>query len=155
MEKHHGIGSLFYFTGHGADIQNNLVSGPILIDGVLPWRYILEKPGWNFSHQVTVILSSCLLGRQVNVGKEMLGMIAALFSKGASCVISALWAVDDEATAQFMPKLVEYLQENLREAAPHPRSQAMKAAMNDLRKLDNGRYDVPYFFAPFFVSGAP
>lgn len=157
MRKHHGAGTLFYFSGHGYSNNSGYPrSGPVLLDGVLSYtRLMTEENQWNFGHQITVVLSSCFLGNQISLEREMFGMITALFTKGSSSVISALWGVDDEACSQFMPELVGHLRDNLLAETPHPRARAMKSAIDFLRQLDNNRYDVPYFFAPFFICGAP
>ena len=153
--EYHNIGTIFYFSGHGGDIEESQDSGPRFLDKIIPWSEMVENNRWNFTNQVIVILSSCLLGRQLENGKEMLGMISALYSKGAASVVSALWEVDDKATSILMPLFVKHLKENLKNGVEHPRTLALKSAMNELRSLDNGKWDVPYFFAPFFVSGAP
>lgn len=149
IRKLHSAGSLFYFSGHGTG------HGPILLDGHLSWQDIVKDGHWNFSNQLTIILSSCMLGQQESIGKEMLGMISTLFSKGGSSVVSALWAVDDYTTSHLLPQFVEYLQENMAKGVSHPRAIAMKSAMKWLREWQGGKYDSPYYFAPFFVSGLP
>lgn len=146
LRKYHHGGRILYISAHGD-------SGILLLNNIMTDEHILEEIIWDFRRHVTIILSCCFLGRMKPIGMEMEGMINSFHSKGATSIVSALWDVDDAATSILMPKFVEYLKENLEKQVEHPRSCALKSAMNYLRNLDNGKYDVPYFWAPFFISG--
>ena len=148
LKKYHNSGNLLYISAHGS--QEGAI---LLLDGWTGWQQFFAENDWNFSGQIAVILACSHLGQQNAIGKELLGMISAMSSRGAPALVAALWMVDDGATAILMPLFVKYLKQNWENQVEHPRSIALKSAMDELRSLDNGKYDVPYYFAPFFLSG--
>ncbi|HEY9796050.1 MAG TPA: CHAT domain-containing protein [Leptolyngbyaceae cyanobacterium] len=60
---------------------------------------------------------------------EFVGLISGFLAKGAACVVSSLWAVDERSTALLMVRFYQYLQESM------PPSSALKAAQKWLRTL--------------------
>jgi len=64
---------------------------------------------------------------------------------GASSVISSLWLVDDEATAEFMIFFYTYFKEGKNAA------QSLKNAQSKIRALT--KWSHPYYWAGFKLTG--
>lgn len=93
-----------------------------------------------------VVLSSCnsALGKDLQ-SEGIIGLTRAFLSAGSQRVISTLWKVNDEATAQFM----EYFYSRLH-AGEIP-SSALRGAQSDLAKDPQWRH--PYYWAAFILQG--
>jgi CHAT domain-containing protein len=91
-----------------------------------------------------VTLSACSTGRSVSVGgDELLGLMRAFLSSGASNVLASLWEIDDAVTNEFMKSFYKnFLAEN----SP---AEALREAMLEVRR----RYAHPYYWAPFIFTG--
>ncbi len=92
-----------------------------------------------------VVLSGCNTGRPSD-RDGLNGLVSALFYAGVPSVISSLWSVDDESTAQLMGSFYKYLKQGER------KSRALQLAKIDLIK--SGRYD-PFYWAGFILIGDP
>jgi CHAT domain-containing protein len=94
-----------------------------------------------------VVLSGCQtgLGRQMR-GEGLVGLTRAFMYAGAPRVVSSLWRVDDQATAQLMTRFYRHLLiGGLRPAA------ALRAAQGELAA--DPRWSAPYFWAGFVLHG--
>ena len=94
-----------------------------------------------------VVLSGCEtgLGRQMR-GEGLVGLTRAFMYAGAPRVVSSLWKVDDQATAQLMTRFYRHmLQGGDRPAA------ALRAAQLEMSK--DPRWASPYFWAGFVMQG--
>ena len=94
-----------------------------------------------------VVLSGCEtgLGRQVR-GEGLVGLTRAFMYAGAPRVVSSLWRVDDQATAELMTGFYRHmLAGGLRPAA------ALRAAQRELAR--DPRWAAPYFWAGFVLHG--
>jgi CHAT domain-containing protein/predicted negative regulator of RcsB-dependent stress response len=94
-----------------------------------------------------VVLSACqtALGKDVR-GEGLLGLTRGFMYAGASCVVSSLWKVDDEATAELMRQsYTNMLQKGMTPAA------ALRAAQNSIRQRPEWR--AAYYWAGFTVQG--
>jgi len=94
-----------------------------------------------------VVLSGCEtgLGRQLR-GEGLVGLTRAFMYAGAPRVVSSLWQVDDQATAQLMTRFYRHLlQGGERPAA------ALRAAQLELSA--DPRWAAPYFWAGFVMQG--
>jgi CHAT domain-containing protein len=94
-----------------------------------------------------VVLSACqtALGKNVR-GEGLIGLTRGFMYAGASGVVSSLWKVDDEATAELMRQFYFHmLQEGLPPAA------ALRAAQNNVRQRPEWRS--PHYWAAFTLQG--
>ncbi len=95
-----------------------------------------------------VVLSACetATGR-VSRGEGVVGLSRAFLGAGASAVVSSLWAVSDESTAQLMTAFYEKMRGKKR-----PAVRAMNEAK--LEMLESGEYSHPFHWASFIVIGS-
>jgi CHAT domain-containing protein len=97
-----------------------------------------------FDNQL-VVISSCdsALGAQRG-GEGMNSLTRGFISQGVLHVVSTLWEVSDQATADFMAIFYRELRERRSVA------RALQAAQLALREL--GPYRDPYFWAPYQLT---
>jgi len=94
-----------------------------------------------------VVLSACEtgLGKEVK-GEGLIGLTRGFMYAGASRVVSSLWKVNDEATAELMRYFYQAIeQEDMRPAA------ALQKAQIEMWKQK--RWSNPYFWAAFELQG--
>ena len=102
----------------------------------------------NLSGTNLVILSACETGLgTVKSGEGVYGLRRAFQMAGARTVISALWPIDDKATAEFMGQLFSAQNEDL----PHVLQRIALSRISVLRA--QGRPDNPFFWAGFVATG--
>jgi CHAT domain-containing protein len=93
-----------------------------------------------------VTLSSCQTGGgQFIKGEGIEGLSRAFFYAGASAALISLWAVNDQATAQFMERFYSHLR-------------SCRPIMNSLQKaklemIESEVLSHPYYWAGFVVTG--
>ena len=92
-----------------------------------------------------VVLSCCHSGRGEIKAEGVVGIARAFLGAGARSVLVSLWAIDDEATLEFMKYFYQHLAEG--ESA----SKSLNQAMKFMRESDKFR-DVKYW-APFVLIG--
>ena len=98
-----------------------------------------------------VTLSACdtALGAgmfsDIPAGEDFVGLIRAFLSAGSASVLATLWHVDDRSTLDVMQEFYGRLG-NTGEAA------ALAEAQRVIRRR-GGRYEHPYFWAPFVLVG--
>lgn len=94
-----------------------------------------------------VVLSACRTGLGKDVrGEGLIGLTRGFMFAGASSVVSSLWKVDDEATAELMKHFyANLLQKGL------PPAEALRAAQNTLRQ--DPHLKSPRFWAGFILQG--
>ena len=94
-----------------------------------------------------VVLSACqtALGKQVH-GEGLLGLTRGIMYAGAARVMSSLWKVDDEATAEMMKKFYEGMLKEGKTAA-----ESLRAAQVWMR--GQKRWESPYYWAGFILQG--
>lgn len=94
-----------------------------------------------------VVLSACqtALGKNVR-GEGLIGLTRGFMYAGASSVVSSLWRVDDEATAELMKQFYT----NLLQKAMPP-DVALRAAQETIRQRPEWR--APYYWAAFTLQG--
>lgn len=94
-----------------------------------------------------VVLSACRTGLGKDVrGEGLIGLTRGFMFAGASSVVSSLWKVDDEATAELM----KHFYENMLQKGMRP-ADALRAAQNTLRH--NPNWQSPHFWAAFTLQG--
>ena len=92
-----------------------------------------------------VVLSCCHSGQGEIKAEGVVGIARAFMGAGARSVVVSLWAIDDEATLEFMKCFYQHLAEG------KPASESLNLAMKSLRESDEFR-DVKYW-APFLLIG--
>jgi len=112
-------------------------------DGFLHTLEILALP----VESRLVVLSACetATGR-VSRGEGVVGLSRAFLGAGAEAVVSSLWAVPDESTAELMSSFYGYMAGKKKPAYE---------AINEARKtlLETGEYSHPFHWASFIVIG--
>lgn len=94
-----------------------------------------------------VTASACVSGVGKHVrGEGVLGLTRAFFYAGTPSVCISLWCVADESTSDLMLKFYRYLVEGQLDKA-----EALRQAK--LKMIREGRWDHPYFWAPFVLVG--
>ena len=92
-----------------------------------------------------ITLAACGSGKsQTAVGDEQMGMVRSFLSAGARSVVSALWPIADDSTAHLFSLFY-------RAARNMGLAEALVYSQREL--LRDPRYDLPYFWAPFVLSG--
>ena len=92
-----------------------------------------------------VVLSCCHSGRGEIKAEGVVGIARAFMGAGARSVVVSLWAIDDEATLEFMKYFYQQL------AGGKPASESLNLAMKSLRESDKF-CDIKYW-APFLLIG--
>ena len=126
---------------------------------------LAPNPGWNTAFPGTdrymlkisdvqevylraslVVLSCCHSGRGMVLESEgVVGIARAFLCAGARSVLASLWAIDDEATMQFMKSFYQKLREE------ESTSVAVRHAMKSLQ--DSDRFCDMKHWAPFLLIG--
>ena len=91
------------------------------------------------------VLSCCHSGRGEIKAEGVVGIARAFMGAGARSVLVSLWAIDDEATLEFMRCFYSHLVEG------RSASESLNLAMKSLRESDKYR-DIKYW-APFVLIG--
>lgn len=125
-------------------------------NGLLQVREIFESVRLDAD---LVVLSACQSGLGDEVATEgLIGLTRAFQFAGARTVMSTLWQVDDQATAELMVRFYQHLKEGL------PKDKALRAAQRELIsgpvkvETRQGRmierdFKMPYYWAAFQVIG--
>ncbi|KAL9965084.1 hypothetical protein ACROYT_G028829 [Oculina patagonica] len=92
-----------------------------------------------------VVLSCCHSGRGEIKAEGVVGIARAFLGAGARSVLVSLWAIDDEATLEFMKCFYQHLAE--RRSA----SEALNRAMKCMR--DSDEFSEVKYWAPFVLIG--
>lgn len=140
---------IIHLATHGEFRPDNpLFSGLALADG---WLTTLDIFNLRLNASL-VTLSACQTGRSViGGGDELLGLMRAFLSAGASSLVATLWAVEDSSTAQLMQDFYQQLK------GGYTKGSALRQAQ--LRLIEEGNTAVPhahpFFWAPFYLVGSP
>ena len=92
-----------------------------------------------------VVLSCCHSGRGEIKAEGVVGIARAFLGAGARSVLVSLWAINDEATMEFMKSFYQHLV-NGRSA-----SESLNRAMNSMRESD--KFNEVKYWAPFVLLG--
>ena len=92
-----------------------------------------------------VVLSCCHSGRGEVKSEGVVGIARAFLAAGARSVLVTLWAIDDEATMEFMKNFYQHL------ADGKSASVAVHRAMKSLR--DSEKFCAAKYWAPFALIG--
>jgi len=111
-------------------------------DGIL---FSKEIAGMNLKNVELTVLSSCDSGLGDVTGEGVFGLQRAFKKAGAQSILMSLHKVDDEATRILM---VEFYKNLMAGKSKH---QSLKDAQHYLRKVENGKYDDPKYWASFIM----
>ena len=92
-----------------------------------------------------VVLSCCHSGRGEIKAEGVVGIARAFMGAGARSVLVSLWAINDEATLEFMKSFYQHLAEG------KSASEALKQAMKCMRESD--KFSEVKHWAPFVLIG--
>ena len=92
-----------------------------------------------------VVLSCCHSGRGDIKAEGVVGIARAILGAGARSVLVSLWAIDDEATLEFMKTFYQHLVEG------RSASEALNRAMKSMRESD--KFSEVKYWAPFVLIG--
>ena len=92
-----------------------------------------------------VVLSCCHSGRGEIKSEGVVGIARAFLGAGARSVLVSLWAIDDEATLEFMKRFYEQLVKG------SSASEALNQAMKLMRESDE--FNEVKYWAPFVLLG--
>ena len=147
LEMLHSAG-LIHFAAHGDAERGEIVLSPVRSTGKLPKEqdYLLTMSDISEVQlrAKLVVLSCCHSGRGKIRAEGVIGISRAFLGSGARSVLVALWALDDEATEQFMSRFYEHL------VRGESTSESLHLAMEWMR--GNGWPEVRQW-APFMLIG--
>ena len=147
LEMLHSAG-LIHFAAHGDAERGEIVLSPVRSTGKLPKEqdYLLTMSDISEVQlrAKLVVLSCCHSGRGKIRAEGVIGISRAFLGSGARSVLVALWALDDEATEQFMSRFYEHL------VRGESTSECLHQAMEWMR--GNGWPEVRQW-APFMLIG--
>ncbi|KAL9965044.1 hypothetical protein ACROYT_G028771, partial [Oculina patagonica] len=92
-----------------------------------------------------VVLSCCHSGRGEIKAEGVVGIARAFLGAGARSVLVSLWAIDDEATLEFMKSFYQHLAEG------RSAGEALNRAMKCMR--DSDEFSEVKYWAPFVLIG--
>jgi CHAT domain-containing protein/tetratricopeptide (TPR) repeat protein len=102
----------------------------------------------NLAGTELVVLSACVTGLgDLEAGEGVYGLRRAFQMAGAQTVISALWPIDDKATAEFMGQLFAAKEATL----PQTMQRVALSRIASLRR--QGKSDHPFYWAAFVATG--
>lgn len=106
--------------------------------------YACEVAEMQLAAQLAV-LSACDTARSyVVTGDEQYGMVRSFLAAGVHSVISTLWAIEDQSATQFFSEFYQG-------SVGAPLIEALANAQRTMMKTSP--YDLPYFWAPYVLSG--
>lgn len=126
---------------------NNVWSGKTLAPGVEDGILTAEEISrLDLSNTDIVVLSACDTGLgDISKIDGVYGLQRGFKRAGVESVLMSLWKVDDRATRILMVEFYRNLMNG------KTKLQSLKEAQQYLRKVDNGKYDDPKFWASFIM----
>ena len=94
-----------------------------------------------------VVLSCCHTATGKIKAEGVVGIARAFLGAGARCVLVSLWAIDDEATFEFMKHFYQHL------VGGESASEALNKAMNWMRESDLEKFNQVNRSTPFVLIG--
>ena len=129
----------------GANLHGQGADSPGAEDGILTAE---EVTAMNLEGTELVVLSACETGLgKVTEGEGVYGLRRAFQMAGARTVVSALWSISDEATAEMMSHLYEKRDESF----PETIRRIQLKTINKLRA--QGKVDHPFSWGAFIAVG--
>ena len=149
MKRMSSVG-LIHIAAHGDEVTGQIVLSPNPEWTLFPKEedYILKMSDVQAANLRArlVVLSCCHSGRgRVLKGEGVVGIARAFLAAGARSVLVALWAIDDEATMEFMKRFYQHLKEGKTASA------AVHQSMKSLRESEE--FSEMWDWAPFQLIG--
>ena len=147
LQNIHSV-SLIHFACHGNAERGEIVLAPPPLTDRRPQEedYLLTME--NISQvqlRAKLVVLSCCHSAKGHISAEgVVGIARAFLGSGARSVLAALWAIEDEATEQFMSRFYENL------VRGNSASESLQQAMNWMR--ENGFAKITQW-APFMLIG--
>ena len=138
-----GSVALVYIAAHG-DMETGeiaLASTEVAKENVLTMRDVL---GVQMRGRL-VILSCCHSARGEIKAEGVVGIARAFLGAGARSVLVSLWAIDDEATLEFMKNFYQHLVKGI------SASESLNQTMNCMRESEE--FNAVKYWAPFVLIG--
>ena len=133
--------ALVHIAAHGSVETGDFSQIPDKEDYLLTMKDVLNAQ----IRARPVVLSCCHSARGEVKAEGVVGIARAFLGAGARSVLLSLWAIDDEATMEFMKLFYQQLV-NGRSA-----SEALNKAMKSMRESD--RFSAVKYWAPFGLIG--
>ena len=141
--------SLIHIAAHGQTENGEIILSPNRASVVRPEEedFLLTMADVLGAklHAKLVVLSCCHSGQGPIKAEGVVGIARAFLGAGARSVIATLWAIDDEATLEFMRHFYGHL------VAGQSASKALHQAMKCLRESE--QYKAVKHWAPFVLIG--
>ena len=147
LDNMHSV-SLIHFAAHGNAERGEIALAPSFLTNGYPTEedYLLTMAEISQVRLTAklVVLSCCHSARGKIRSEGVVGIARAFLASGARSVLVALWAIEDEATEQFMSRFYEHL------VGGESTSESLHQAMKWMRA--NGFSDKKQW-APFMLIG--
>ncbi|XP_074608622.1 tetratricopeptide repeat protein 28-like [Acropora palmata] len=149
MKRMSSVG-LIHIAAHGDEVTGQIALSPNPGWTQFPKEedYILKMSDVQAANLRArlVVLSCCHSGRgRILKGEGVVGIARAFLAAGARSVLVALWAIDDEATMEFMKRFYQHLKEGKTASA------AVHQSMKSLRESEE--FSEMWDWAPFQLIG--
>jgi CHAT domain-containing protein len=149
-----------HFATHGLDpAESTQVGEPLLALTRPSGTYRMDDDGVLTASEIStlsinqsvVVLSACRTASPLNgVGKGIFsGLVQSFFDAGASQAVATYWRIDDEASADLVPKIVERLANGADIA--DATIEAQRAFRETARVTGHRLWQHPYFWAAFIA----
>jgi CHAT domain-containing protein len=140
--KPQNYSNIHFATHVDANAQRPLDSAIILSPDTNGFRlYAREVAGTPLNADLVTISACHGAGARILSGEGLVGFAWAFFQARAKNVVTSLWDVSDQSTAQLMENFYSGVKVN------EPYARALREAK--LQMLHNSRYKLPYYWAPF------
>ena len=138
-----GSVALVHIAAHGSMETGEIALAPKTgeVDCILTMRDVLRVQ----MRARLVVLSCCHSARGEIKAEGVVGIARAFLGAGARSVLVSLWAIDDEATLEFMKSFYQHLVKG------KSASEALNQAMNSMRESDE--FSAVKYWAPFVLIG--
>jgi tetratricopeptide (TPR) repeat protein len=136
-----------YLYGSGIALAAPMAAGDSSGDGILT---AAEASRLALSGTELVVLSACSTGDGVSTsGLGVFGLHRSFIEAGARSVLTSLWKVDDQSTAEFMNRFYTLIKKG------KPRSEALRMVKKDFRegRVGNDQWKEPYYWAAWQLVG--
>jgi CHAT domain-containing protein len=108
-----------------------------------------EIYGMEFPRTRLVVLSACQTGGGRSFqGEGVMSLARPFMARGVPLVVSSLWPVDSDATAELMVSFHRY-----RKGGGLPTAEALRRAQLDMLHGERQLYRAPYYWAAFTLTG--
>ena len=167
LRSQHGLGTLLWSVSHGGMLIDEVLlrngeivkvrcPSALMFDGPVSDVRMVEE-GYSYRHVRLIHANACLLGRmgRSTISKELEGFVASLTLLGSRRISSARWELADFASCEFASHYAKALVEHayVNDPSPHAFATAFKQGIDQFRQMDNGKFDHPFFWAPYFLCG--